>query len=156
MCYGVQILPRQIDAYRIDIVKILVFISASDRLSILTPYVFGCMRSRTRRIATLTVTLTLTLTASRAWTCQQGRDLSAVARAGGIALNGDPSGAVAWRCLSEACAVDIGGSGYACLKRVISPADPFTWSLSAAASSSRVRPGCSAFGSRSVATNVQV
>ena len=47
-------------------------------------------------------------------------------------------------------------SGYVCLKRVISPADPFTWSLSATASSSLVRPGCSAFGSRSVAINVQV
>ena len=43
-----------------------------------------------------------------------------------------------------------------CRNRVIRPAEPFTWSLRAAANSSRVIPGRSAFGSRSVATRVQV
>ena len=41
-------------------------------------------------------------------------------------------------------------------KRVTRPAEPFTWSLRAAANSSRVMPGCSAFGSRSVAIMVHV
>jgi len=48
-----------------------------------------------------------------------------------------PRGPMAWstesRCIQRR-------SGCACLKPA--PADPFTWSLSAAASSSRVRPGC--------------
>jgi hypothetical protein len=39
---------------------------------------------------------------------------------------------------------------------VTRPAEPFTWSLRAAANSSRVMPGCSAFGSRSVAIMVHV
>src|ERR1700730_5917682 len=43
-----------------------------------------------------------------------------------------------------------------CRNRVTRPAEPFTWSLRAAANSSRVIPGCSAFGSRSVAIRVQV
>ena len=43
-----------------------------------------------------------------------------------------------------------------CRNRVTRPAEPFTWSLRAAANSSRVIPGCSAFGSRSVAIMVHV
>jgi len=48
------------------------------------------------------------------------------------------------------------GVDYLCPNRPISPEAPFVCPLSAASSSSRVRPGCSAFGSKSVAMSVKV